>query len=181
MIASIAIASASVPVALAQTSGTGDEGPILGYVPADVQVFEDTESVGKECSADLCAEAGVQNGKFTVFVTPQLFVNDRGFLEYVAGNVVGTTTAGKKRIREMRVGGALIRHDTCASILEDGVNLEYGDKTKEGRKSVVRGLTQFYRGFNKCWAQTGHNYFAIETRPRNVWRDFVFGDIQQSF
>ena len=80
----------------------------------------------------------------------------------------------------MVIGGALLRADNCREIFDKGTNMESGDVIVSRERRATRGWTRFYRGFNDCWNQTGHNNFRIDVGSR-IWDSHVNGNNKKKF
>lgn len=76
----------------------------------------------------------------------------------------------------MRIGGALLQANRCVEDYE-GLNPIPTEDTFSNVRSGSSPWTNYYRGTNDCWYQTGHNYFRIELDNGKLWDASVDGDV----
>lgn len=107
---------------------------------------------------------------------PTLGVSDYGPWEDVRGRVESHTSARADDVRRMRIGGALLQSNRCADAYDDPDPVPT-EKIFSGVRSGASPWTNYYRGFNDCWFQTGHNYFRIILENGKLWDDAVIGDV----
>lgn len=110
-----------------------------------------------------------------VTLEPQLGISDYGAWEDVRGRVYSFTGAPARDVKRMDIGGALLRGSIC--------DTAYDDPTPAPTQQVFEGThygyspwTNWERGFNHCWKQTGHNYFRIRVSKGEIWVSQVYGD-----
>lgn len=158
----------------------------------DVYIFSETYTVShggkqkkrhcdksrKRGKRGVCSESTFKAKKGGVIVNlePQLGVSDYGLFEDVRGRVYSYTGSPAKYVLSMRIGGALITANRCADVYDDP-NPKPTEQTFKQTHYGYSPWTKYYRGYNDCWVQTGHNYFRIKL-PDNgrVWDSTISGD-----
>lgn len=132
-----------------------------------------TKRGNRQVNADVFSRE--RNGT-KVRLYPTMGVSDYGPWEDVRGQVRSNTSARADDVRRMRIGGALLQADRCADAYDDPDPIPTEDIVS-GVRSASSPWTDYYRGFNDCWYQTGHNYFRIKLENGNLWDDVVIGDV----
>lgn len=136
--------------------------------------------VRKNAKRQLCAEGRVirTRGSIKVSVEPQLGISDYGFYEDVKGRVYGTTNSGARNALRMRIGGALLQGNRCSEVFDDP-NPKPTQTMANKKHYDYSPWTDYYRGTNDCWVQTGHNYFMIRMPDGTIWDSFVTADTER--